>query len=431
MAEACRRAVDDLRRRVQAGEVAEETLESASADLVDEVLDRLESAAAGAYLPVVNATGVLIHTNLGRSPLPTGLPPALHGYLALEYDLEAGERGQRLAPLQHHLAQSFGAESAVMVNNNAAAVLLLLTAHASGREVIVSRGELIEIGGSFRLPDVMSASGARMVEVGCTNRTHLRDYEHAIGPDTGALLTAHRSNFRIVGFTSSPAIAELAELAHQHDLPLLVDQGCGAIHDFRRWGLEHETTVAELLAAGADAVCFSGDKLLGGPQAGIVVGRREWVEPLGRHPLYRAMRPDKSALVWMDRTLAAHRAGRLSDIPLFRMLETTVEQLRRRARRLGRRLRELGVPARGLATQATLGGGTTPDQTMPSYGLGVPGGQKLAGRLREGRPPVIGRIAEDTVVFDLRTMLPGEDRVLEAAIVEAYRPTDDQTDAGR
>jgi len=430
VADACRRALDGLRRRVAAGEVGADDLSSASSDIVTEVLERLETAAAGAYLPVVNATGVLIHTNLGRSPLPPALPLSLGGYLALEYDLEAGGRGQRLAPLEHHLAQLFGAESAMMVNNNAAAVLLLLASHAAGREVVVSRGELIEIGGSFRLPDVMAASGARLVEVGCTNRTHLRDYDDAIGVDTGALLTAHRSNFRIVGFTTSPGIPELAELAHARGLPLLVDQGCGAIHDLRRWGLDHETTVAELLAGGADAVCFSGDKLLGGPQAGIVVGRRQWVEPLGRHPLYRALRPDKSALVWMDRTLAAHRAGHLDEIPLYAMLETSMEQLRRRASRIGRRLREHGVPARGLATRATLGGGTTPDQTMSSYGLGVPGGQQLTSRLRAGRPPVIGRIEEDTVLLDLRTVLPRQDRDLEAAVVEAYRSRDDQSDGG-
>jgi L-seryl-tRNA(Ser) seleniumtransferase len=266
----------------------------------------------------------------------------------------------------------------------------------------------------------MAASGSTLVEVGCTNRTHLRDYAAAINDHTAAILVAHQSNFRIVGFTTGPTIADLAGLAHAHGLPLFVDQGSGALYDLSRWGLPPEHTVSELLQAGADAVCFSGDKLLGGPQAGVVVGSREWVEPLARHPLYRAMRPDKTALLIMEETLRAHHSGHLAEIPLYAMLETPLEVLKGRARRLGRRLRAQGVPVRGRATRAVLGGGTTPQETLSSYGLGLAGGKELTDRLREATPPVVARIEDDEVVLDLRTVFPDQDRGLEEALVTAY-----------
>jgi L-seryl-tRNA(Ser) seleniumtransferase len=307
-----------------------------------------------------------------------------------------------------------------MVNNNAAALVLILSAHANGREVIVSRSQLIEIGGSFRLPDVMSASGADLVEVGCTNRTHMRDYSNAISDRTAAILVAHQSNFRIVGFTSSPTLADLADLAHASGLPLIVDQGSGSLHDLSRWGLAEEPSVGAILAAGADIVCFSGDKLLGGPQAGVIVGSREWVEPLGRHPLYRALRPDKTALVTMDLILTSHQRGRLEDIPLYAMLGAPLESLKRRARALGRRLRSAGVPVAGRSTRATLGGGTTPAETFASYGLILAGDQALCERLRRHHPPVIARIEDDRVLLDLRTVFPHQDRIVEQALIAAW-----------
>jgi L-seryl-tRNA(Ser) seleniumtransferase len=417
---ACRAATDELRRRISAGELTDDAADEACAALPADVLAILDGWTRPAYPEVVNATGVLIHTNLGRAPLPAGLPRSLASYLALEYDIAAGGRGQRLAPLSGRLARLCGADDAVMVNNNAAALLLILSAVARGREVIVSRGQLIEIGGSFRLPEVMAASGARLVEVGCTNRTHLEDYRRAITGSTAAILSAHHSNFTIVGFTAEPPLHDIAGLAHSFGLPMVVDQGSGNLYDLRRWGLGDEPTVASLLAAGADLVCFSGDKLLGGPQAGIVVGRREWVEPLRVHPMYRALRPDKTALVVMDQVLRAHQSGRLDEIPLYAMLGEAVEALARRARRIARRLRRLGVPARGLATRATLGGGTTPEQTLPSYGLAIDGDQRLLAALRLGSPPVVGRIEDDAVVLDLRTVLPGQERELEAAVAAAY-----------
>jgi L-seryl-tRNA(Ser) seleniumtransferase len=428
--EACRSAVEQLRARVSNDQITGEDLGAAIDALEAEIVDAVQADSDGTYPAVINATGVLLHTNLGRAPLRQQLPPSLKSYLALEYDVAAGRRGQRLAPIAERIARVCGAPAAVMVNNNAAAVFLSLKAHADGREVIVSRGQLIEIGGSFRLPDVMAAAGSTMVEVGCTNRTHLRDYEAAIGEHTAAILVAHCSNYRVIGFTTEPTISELAQLAHAHNLPLIVDQGSGAMHDLRRWDLPAEATVAELLGAGADVVCFSGDKLLGGPQAGLIVGPREWVEPLGRHPLYRALRPDKMCLVMMDEVLRAHHSGRLEEIPLYSMLEIPVATLRGRAQRLGRRLRAAGVPAKGSATRAALGGGTTPQETMPSYGLMVAGGQRLADELRAQSPPVVARIEGDMVVLDLRTVPSDRDRHLEAALTAAYSGIAASTDSG-
>jgi L-seryl-tRNA(Ser) seleniumtransferase len=417
----CRAAVDELRRKIADGDLQGDEIDTACAALESEIVHALSSSARPAYRAVINASGVLIHTNLGRAPMVQDVPDSLASYLALEYDISAGRRGQRLAPLRQRLARLCGAESAVMVNNNAAAVLLALATHAHDREVIVSRGQLIEIGGSFRLPQVMEASGCRLVEVGCTNRTHLRDYEHAITGDTAAILVAHHSNFRIVGFTTEPTVEQLAGLARSFDLTLMVDQGSGNLYDLRRWGFDDEPTVASLLAAGADLVCFSGDKLLGGPQAGIVVGSQRRVDPLNRHPLYRALRPDKTALVLMDRVLRAHLSGHLDDIPLYRMLDTPLEELRRRARGLARRLRARQVPAKGRATQGALGGGTTPEQTIDSYGLVVEGGQRLLDALRQSDPPVIGRIAENDVILDLRTVFPEQDDALVDALQFAAR----------
>ncbi len=418
--DACRTAVGQLRRRI-----ADDALEGSALDLAcdrleAEILGIVEDLSNPAYPEIINATGILIHTNLGRSPLPESVPLCLTSYLALEYDIAAGRRGQRLGPLRKRLARLFGAECAVMVNNNAAALLLILSAIAKDREVIVSRGQLIEIGGSFRLPDVMHASGCRLVEVGCTNRTHMRDYQGAITGDTAAILSAHQSNFRIVGFTTEPPTEEIAALAHSFGLPMIVDQGSGNLYDLRRWGLGTEPTVGSLLESGADIVCFSGDKLLGGPQAGIIVGSERWVEPLGRHPMYRALRPDKTALVMMDQVLRAHQSGRTTEIPLFAMLDEPVDSLARRARRMAKRLGEHGIAASGRSTRAALGGGTTPEETMPSYGLGLPGGQRLFDELRVNDPPVVGRIEDDAVVLDLRTVFRRQDRALEAAVIAAY-----------
>ena len=413
--DAVREALAEARQRISGGDPAPPI-----AALVVDARQRLALRAASAYPEVINATGVLIHTNLGRAPR---LDPTLPAYLALELDLESGGRGERLAPLEARLVRYFGAEAATLVTNNAAALVLLLAAHAVGREVIVSRGELIEIGGSFRLPDIMAASGARLVEVGCTNRTHLDDYARAIGPDTAGILLVHRSNFRLTGFVAQPELAPLVEMANAHRLPVWVDQGSGCHLDLTVFGLEREPTVRDLLAAGASAVLFSGDKLLGGPQAGVLVGSREALTPLQRHPLRRALRPDKSALASLAATLDAYLAGRPEAVPLYRLLATPEDALRRRARRIARRLRDDGVGAEAVATRAVLGGGTTPDQTMPSWAVALPGGDDEAARLRHAAPPVIGRLEEQRLVLDLRAVFPEQDRTLLRAAVAAFRQT--------
>lgn len=387
-------------------------------ELAGEVAAALDRRASPAYPDVVNATGVLIHTNLGRAP---ALEAAAGGYLALEYELAAGERGERLRPVAERLTRYFGAEAATVVTNAAAALVLLLAARAAGRQVVVSRGELIEIGGSFRLPEIMAAAGARLVEVGCTNRTRAADYAAAVGPETAALLVVHRSNFTLSGFVSAPPLEELVALGRSHGLPVWVDEGSGCHLDLGAYGLRRDTTVQELLAAGVEVVLFSGDKLLGGPQAGIVLGHSEAIGTLRRHPLRRALRPDKRVLTALAATLDAYLAGRPADVPLYRLLGTPEPELRRRARRLAARLRRRGAQAVAVRTAAVLGGGTTPDQTIPSWAICLPAGGDLARRLRCGRPPVVGRVEEDRVVLDLRAVFPAQDGELERAVEAALR----------
>lgn len=381
-----------------------------------EVQSHLERGGREAYPGVINATGVLIHTNLGRAPRIDAAPPA---YLALEMDLESGGRGERLAPVTQRVCRYFGAEAATVVTNNAAALVLLLAAHGAGREVLVSRGELIEIGGSFRLPEIMAAAGARLVEVGCTNRTRADDYRRAISDSTAAILVVHRSNFSLGGFVETPDPAELAVLAHQHGLPLWVDQGSGCHCDLSAFGLRREATVQELLGLGADAVLFSGDKLLGGAQAGVVVGREATIAPLRRHPLRRALRPDKSALVALAATLDAFLAHQPHRVPLYRLLAESEASLRRRARRLARRVAERVPGVRAVPCRGVLGGGTTPDQTLASWAVQLPDRREVAARLRLGEPPVIARSEGGWLLVDLRAVSEEQDRLLEAALLQA------------
>ncbi len=379
-------------------------------------LARLARTTAPAYPAVINATGVLIHTNLGRAPR---LAPELPHYLALEYDLDAGGRGERLAPVVDRLCRYFGSESAMVVTNNAAALVLLLAAHAAGREVIVSRGELIEIGGSFRLPEIMAAAGARLVEVGCTNRTHLHDYERAIGDQTAAILVAHRSNFTLGGFVATPDLTDLAALGRLAGIPVWVDQGSGCHLDLARYGVHGEQTVQQTLAAGAEAVLFSGDKLLASSQAGVVVGTTSAVAPMRRHPLRRALRPDKSALVALAATLDAYLAGRAEAVPLYALLATSPATLRSRARRLARTLTRAGHPAREVPSRALVGGGTTPDQTLESWAVALDAGAALAEKLRHGATPVVARLDEGRLLLDLRAVFPEQDPLLLGSVLAA------------
>jgi L-seryl-tRNA(Ser) seleniumtransferase len=394
-------------------------------------LVRAALAAAGGWGldRVVNATGVVLHTNLGRAPLgPAALARlalVAARYSNLELDVRTKARGSRYGHVDGLLCRLSGAEASVVVNNNAAAVLLALESLARGREVVVSRGELIEIGGAFRIPDILARSGARLVEVGTTNRTRLEDYASAVTPETALLLKVHPSNYRVVGFTEGVATAELAELGREREIPVLEDLGSGCFVDLRAWGLPREPTVPETVAAGADVVTFSGDKLLGGPQAGIVVGRRTLVERLQKNPLNRALRIDKLTLAALEATLRAYEdpATAAREIPTLRMLGESASVIRRRAGRVLRRVPVATRTALGLAVVAgrsEVGGGALPLAELPTAALAAgtlahPAGA-LDARLRAGRPPVIGRIAADRLLLDCRTVMDDEVSLLAAAL---------------
>ncbi len=381
------------------------------------VVAELSRAGAFSLAPIINATGVVLHTNLGRALLS---PLALErlrrvgsAYSNLELDLKSKERGSRYVHVDGLLKRLTGAPASLVVNNNAAAVLLALESLAHGKEVIVSRGELIEIGGEFRIPDIMRRSGAILREVGTTNRTHLRDYAEAIGPETALLLKVHTSNYRVLGFTAQVPTPELVELGQSRGIPVMEDLGSGCFVDLRPYGFPYEPTVQEAVAAGLDLVSFSGDKLLGGPQAGIVVGRADLVERLKKNPLNRALRIDKLTLAGLEATLYAYEAGNaLETIPTLRMLTERLAAVRRRARRLLRRLSPSAVTALGATLvegRAQVGGGSLPLVEVPTVVLAIGtterSAQALDQALREGEPPVIGRIADDRLLLDCRTIL--------------------------
>jgi L-seryl-tRNA(Ser) seleniumtransferase len=382
--------------------------------IVDRVLEELAHARRPSLRRVLNATGVLVHTNLGRAPLADAAIARVvevgGGYSNLEYDLERGERGSRQDHLAELLGRLTGAESALVVNNNAAAVLLALAALAEDREVVVSRGELIEIGDGFRIPDVLARSGARLVEVGTTNRTRASDYEAAIGPETAVLLRVHQSNFRVVGFSERPPLAEIAELSRRHEVPLVDDLGSGSLVR-----IGDEPTPAESLRAGADLVCFSGDKLLGGPQAGVVVGRTDLVERLRRHPLQRALRADKLTLAALEGTLVLALDAEFRDaVPVLRMLHEPVEAVRARAERLA----EL-VEGEVEETVARVGGGALPLAELPSAACAVE--EDLAEALRLGEPPVVALVRDGRTLLDCRTLTDAEVDEVGAAVLALRR----------
>lgn len=420
--EAMRGTLDDIRQRILAGGAV-----PAEPDILAEVQHRLTQWATPTLRPVINATGVVIHTNLGRAPLSRqarqAMDMAAKGYTNLEFDLPEGTRGSRYVHAVSLLKRLTGAEDALVVNNNAAGVLLALSTLAVGREVIISRGQLVEIGGGFRIPDVMRQSGANLVEVGTTNRTYLRDYEAAITPDTAVLLRVHSSNFRISGFTHQPGLAEMADLAHGRGLWLMDDLGSGTFLDTAAHGLAHEPMVQESLAAGADVVTFSGDKLLGGPQAGYLVGKGELVQRMRSHPLTRAVRLDKIAIAGIEATLRhyllneAHRT-----IPVWRMIAADAQALKRRARRWARQLKEAGLEVSVVVGHSTVGGGSLPGETLPTWvmALTISSPDRFAAALRTGDPAVVPRIEEGRVLFDPRTVLPEEDKALVRAILAAH-----------
>jgi L-seryl-tRNA(Ser) seleniumtransferase len=402
---AARGALARAREEIRAG--------AAPGDLVERALDELARSAQPRLRRVLNATGVVVHTNLGRAPLPEAALERVRevgaGYSNLELDLTSGARGSRHDHVADVLRRLTDAEAALVVNNNAAAMLLALAALAEGREVLVSRGELIEIGDGFRIPDVLARSGARLVEVGTTNRTRSADYERAAGPDTALLLRVHQSNFRIVGFTEQPRVAELSAVARRLGVPLVDDLGSGAFAAF-----EDEPSPRESLAAGADLVCFSGDKLLGGPQAGIVAGRADLVERLRRHPLQRALRPDKLTLAALEGTLALYldpeRA--LREVPVLRMLREPAEVVRARAERLA-----AAVGGAVEETVARAGGGALPLAEVPSFACAIE--EEVAASLRANDPPVIAIVRDGRTLLDCRTLGDADIDAVAAAVTAA------------
>lgn len=422
--EMARASLAAARRRISDGEGAPR-----QEDIVRDIYERVMSFLEPRPRRVINAAGVVIHTNLGRAPLSVAAQKAAlavsSGYSDLEYDLQAGERGSRHVHPERLLQLLSGAEAAIVVNNNASAVLLSLTALAAGKEVIVSRGESIEIGGRFRIPDVLRQSGATLVEVGTTNRTYVEDYEEAITEETAAILRVHRSNFALVGFTHTPEAAEMAEMAQRHGIPLINDLGSGCFMETAAYGLDPEPTVREAVEEGAGLALFSGDKLLGGPQAGVAVGKKELVDQLKRHPLARAVRIDKLDLAALTATLIPYLTGKAEEeVPVWRMISASLEELERRAQAWASAVGAVGMQV--VESTSAVGGGSLPGQTLPTRALAVPtalcgpeGPDGLAARLRQGSIPVIARVADEQLVLDPRTVLPEEDEELVGALKAA------------
>jgi L-seryl-tRNA(Ser) seleniumtransferase len=425
---ALRELTAEVRVRVAGGETPPATL----ADWDDLLLERLEQRLSTHNLRrVVNATGIVLHTNLGRAVLARAAHALLDevsaGYSNLEFDLTTGERGSRHAHVAGLLAELTGAEAGLVVNNNAAAVLLVLDTLAREREVIVSRGQLVEIGGAFRVPDVLARSGARLVEVGTTNKTRRADYEQAITPETALLLKVHTSNFKVIGFTEEVPLEDLVELGRKRGLPVVEDLGSGVLVDLSRWGLPAEPAVQQSVGAGADLVTFSGDKLLGGTQAGLIVGKAEYVARCVRNPLMRALRVDKLTLAALEATLRLYRTPEVAvrEVPTLAMLTRPEAEVRAAAERLAERLRAVlgGRAAVEVVADATeAGGGSLPGAEVPSWAVGVRPGPELGSletclaRLREADQPVIGHLADDRLLLNLRTVLPGEEDLIVAAL---------------
>ena len=389
----------------------------------DNILAQAESHLASwttpTLLPVINATGVILHTNLGRAPLSNATIKAMNdvasNYSNLEYDLSKGKRGSRLIHVESVLQKLTGAEAALVVNNNAAALLLVLSALANKKRVVIARSQLVEIGGGFRVPDVMKQSGAKLVEVGTTNKVRVSDYKDALEDKTGIVMRAHRSNFKIVGFTEEPDFKDIVDVAHESDVIVVDDLGSGALTDTAQYGLAHEPTVQESLAAGADLVCFSGDKLLGGPQAGIIIGKKNLMDKIKKHPLARAVRADKVCLAGITATLTHYLADEAErEIPIVRMMSLTPEQVKVRAEAWRDALEQGEV----VESESTVGGGSLPEESMPTFvlSLGVKSPDKFLRKLRDATPPVIARTENDRVLLDPRTVFEGQEENLISAL---------------
>jgi L-seryl-tRNA(Ser) seleniumtransferase len=429
--EASRDELEALRTAIAAGEIAAAELDGRLAELPERIARRARRACRRSLIRVINAGGVIIHTNLGRVPLAAAALEAITecaGYGNLEFDLERGTRGRRDDHAGRLLARLFAREGvadvdSIVVNNNAAAVFLALAALARGGEVIVSRGELVEIGGSFRIPDIMAESGASLREVGTTNRTRIEDYERAIGENTRLLLRVHRSNFEIVGFTEQPELAELVALGRRYGLPVMEDLGSGALIDLRGFGIAGEPGLCDSLRAGVDLVTCSGDKLLGGPQAGLISGRPELVGRVRRHPLFRALRVDKLCFAALEATLSCYLRERPDEIPLLRMLARPLAEIERRCRALAATLPDGCAEVR--PTRTMIGGGAAPGRSLPSAAVALaPRGttaEALAAALRRRPVPIVSRIEDDRVLLDLRTVEEADDRLLAEGLAVLWR----------
>ncbi len=391
--------------------------------LVNEILNRIPEQ-AGEYLrEVINGTGVLIHTNLGRSPFPrAGAPP--EGYSNLEYELQTGKRGKRGRLADTMVAQLAGAEAALIVNNNAAAVYLVLSGLAHAKEVIISRGELVQIGGGFRIPEILERSGAKLREVGTTNKTTIEDYVSAMNEQTALILKVHHSNFKMSGFVAEVSLSQLTGAIKGRGVPVVMDLGSGAVSDLQQYGLPHEPTLGDAIHEGAELVTASGDKLFGGPQAGMVAGKREYVEILRQDPFYRALRPDKTTLAGMEYAARAHLEGAAMErLPLYQMLAHGLDKMRQRAEAIMKPLHEKNLQCRVSYMKSTVGGGSLPQELFESIGLEITPECRLeqfAKLLRDDSPPVIGTIGDGVFRIDLRTVFPGQDEILTAALLRAH-----------
>ena len=421
LTEAVRQVLATLRQEILAGSRAALPAEG---DLFRQIRDRMERNALPSLRTVINGTGIILHTNLGRACLSgqaaQAAADAARQYSNLEYDIPKGQRGSRYVHVEDQLRRLTGAESALVVNNNAAAVLLVLSALTQGGQVIVSRGELVEIGGSFRIPEIMEACGAQLKEVGATNKTHLSDYQKAITSETKALMKVHTSNYRIVGFSETPALADLVSLGHSHGLPVIEDLGSGCLVNLEHYSIHDEPTVQDSLKAGVDVLSFSGDKLLGGPQAGIILGKQKYINILKKHPLTRAMRVDKMTLAALEATLRSYETGCPEEIPVLAMLSAKPEFLKAKAENLAALLAKAGVPAEVLPVEGQVGGGSAPNQNLPSFAVALTGNvTALEEALRLGLHPIVGRIHNNTYLLDVRTLFEEDFPIIVSAVKEA------------
>ena len=421
IADGARQVIADLRAGIVNGSVDMLPDEDV---LLDRITKRIRAAARPSMHTVINGTGIVLHTNLGRACMSEKAAHAAYDaacrYSTLEYNVATGSRGLRYSHVESLICRLTGAESALVVNNNAAAVLLVLSAMTTGGQVPVSRGELVEIGGSFRVPEIMEACGAQLKEVGTTNKTHLFDYERAITPDTKALMKVHTSNYRIVGFTEKPSLSEMVELGHRYNLPVIEDLGSGCLVNLEQFGLHDEPTVQESIKAGVDVVTFSGDKLLGGPQAGIIVGKKQYLDMMKRHPLTRAMRVDKMTLAALEATLRSYADGIWNDIPTMAMLAASAVELKEKAGVLLEQLRQAEVSAHLVAVEGQVGGGSVPTQTMPSWAVALEGDvESLEKKLRLGENTIVGRIHDGKYLLDVRTIWVEDFPLIVRALKEA------------